>query len=115
MGTTVLNPGETVAGAPHLYAHCSNDTPGAVALLAINTDRSASKTITVSAASERYTLTALELEGTRVDLNGKELKLGAGDSIPQLKGVAVHAGEIALPPASITFLVIRNAQNASCH
>jgi heparanase len=115
MGATVLNPGDAIAGSPHVYAHCSNDSPGAIAILAINTDRSAARTITVSAASERYTLTAPELEGTRVELNGKELKLGAGDAIPQLKGVAVHAGEISLPAASITFLVVRDAQNASCH
>jgi hypothetical protein len=114
MGSTVLNPGESRTGAPHLYAHCSSDTPGGVVLLAINADRGAARTITVSANSERYTLTARELEGTRVDLNGKELRLGAGDSIPQLKGVEVHSGDIALPAASITFLVIRNAHNANC-
>jgi len=114
MGSTVLNPGGSRTGAPHLYAHCLNDTPGGVVLLAINTDRGAARTITVSANSERYTLTAPELEGTHVDLNGKELQLGAGDSIPQLKGIGVPAGEIALPAATITFLVIRNAHNANC-
>ena len=115
MGTTVLNPGETEAGGPHLYASCSSDTPGTVVLLAINNDRNTAKTITVVTAFERYTLTAPELEGARVDLNGKELTLGGGDSIPQLKGVEVQPGAIALPSASITFLVIRDSHNTSCH
>jgi len=114
-GTTVLKPDAPAAEAPHLYAQCLNDVPGGVALLAINNDRNASKTIAVSAAADRYTLTAPNLEGTRVDLNGKELKLGSGDSLPQLGGVRQAAGAIILPPASITFLAIRGAHNANCH
>ena len=61
---------------------------------------------TVPAASEQYTLTAPQLEGTRADLNGKELTLGAGYSIPRFKGVKVPAGVITLPAASVTFLVV---------
>jgi heparanase 1 len=115
MGTTVLNPGKPEAGGPHLYANCSSDTPGAVVLLAINNDRSTAKAITVPVTSVQYALTAPQLEGARVDLNGMELTLGAGDSIPQLKGVEVQPGAVALPAASITFLVIRDSHNASCH
>jgi heparanase 1 len=115
MGTTVLKPIAPAAEVPHLYAHCMNDAPGGVVLLAVNTDRTASKTIRLSVPFERYTLTAPDLEGTRVDLNGRELKLGAGSSIPQLHGVTARSGEISLPAASITFLAIRSAQNASCH
>lgn len=114
MGTTVLKPGATPAPNLHLYAQCLRDVPGGVALLAINADRNASQKLDVSADSERYTLTAPTLEGNRVDLNGKELKLGAGDSIPLLTGVATHSGEITLEPASITFLAVRSANNASC-
>jgi hypothetical protein len=59
-------------------------------------------------------LTAPKLEGNRVDLNGKELKLGAGDSIPSLTGVPTHSGSITLPAASIAFSAIAGANNASC-
>ena len=114
MGTTVLNPNDQTPGAPHWYPHCMNDAPGGVVLLAINTNRTISKTIRLSAPSERYTLTAPDLVGTRVDLNGKQLKLGPGDSIPRLNGVRAPSGEITLPPASITFLAIRGARNANC-
>ena len=102
MGATVLKAGDTA----HVYAQCLNDVPGGVAILAINNDRTVAKTLTMSTASERYTLTSPELESTRVDLNGKELKLGPGDSFPSIAGVPTAAGQVALAPASITFLAI---------
>ena len=114
MGATVLNSNDQTPGVPHFYAHCMDDAPGGVVLLAINTNRTISKTIRLAAPSERYTLTAPDLEGTRVDLNGKQLKLGPGDSIPRLNAVKASSGEITLSPASITFLAIRSARNANC-
>jgi len=114
MGTTVLKPASSGAGDLRLYAHCMDGVPGGVTLLAINTNRHHPQPLAVSAASEQYTLTAPILEGTRVDLNGTELKLVSDDSIPALNGVPVSAGSITLPPASITFLAVRNAKNASC-
>jgi heparanase len=114
IGTTVLKPGVSPTPNLHLYAQCLRNVPGGVALLAINTDRNASQKLEVSANSERYTLTAPKLEDSRVDLNGKELKLGSGDSIPSLTGVPTHSGSIALPTESITFLAIAEANNPSC-
>jgi heparanase 1 len=104
MGATVLKPNASPPPGVHLYAHCLGDVPGGVSLLAINTDRSSSKTLRFSAASELYTMTASNLQDTRVKLNGKELKLGADDSIPQLTGAPTPSGQITLPPASVTFL-----------
>jgi hypothetical protein len=114
MGATVLNPSEPPADGPLVYAHCLNDVPGGVALLILNTDRVVTKMLNVASASQRYTLTAPDLEGTHVDLNGKELKLGSGDSLPQLNGVATRPGPLTLAAASITFLAFRDARNASC-
>jgi hypothetical protein len=113
MGTTVLKAESSTAGL-HLYAQCMSGAPGGVTLLAINTDRGNAQTLTVTAASEQYTMAAPNLEDTRVDLNGKELKLGAGDSILELTGLPTPSGRISLPPASITFLAVREARNASC-
>ena len=56
-------------------------------------------------------MTASKLEDTRVMLNGRELKLGTDDSIPQLEGVRARSGQITVPPASITFLAIPEAHN----
>lgn len=114
MGTTVLKPGVSPAPGLHLYAQCLPNAPGGVTLLTINTDRNASQKLDVSANSERYTLTAPELEASRVDLNGKELELGPGDSIPSLNGVPIRSGFITLPAASITFLALAEANNPSC-
>jgi hypothetical protein len=114
MGTTVLKPNLAATDDVRLYGHCMSNARGGVALLALNTDRTSPKTLTVSAPSERYTLTAPELETTRVELNGKELKLGSDDSLPKLTGVSTASGPVTLPPASITFLAVGNAHNAAC-
>jgi heparanase 1 len=114
-GSTVLESGASPTPTLHVYAHCLRDVPGGVALLAINTDRKASQSLDIATKSQRYTLTATTLEDTHVDLNGSELKLGSNDSIPSMTGVPTDSGRITLPPASVTFLAIPEASNASCH
>ena len=114
MGAVVLDPGAVSAQNLHVYAQCLRDHPGGVAVLIINADENAARTLEVPTASERYTLTAHELQGTQVQLNGVELQLGAGDAIPDLKGSATRAGQVTFAPASITFLAIPKARNASC-
>jgi len=114
MGTTVLDPGPLPAPTLHQLAHCLRNHPGGVALLALNTDKANAQTIEVPTAAERYTLTARELTDRVVLLNGSELKLGAGDALPGLDGTPTHAGKVAFPPASITFLAFPKAHNASC-
>jgi hypothetical protein len=83
-------------------------------LLAINADRNASQELDVPIASERYTLTAKELLDNKVELNGSELKPGSNGDLPQLAGKPQSIGKVAFAPASITFLAIPNAGNASC-
>jgi hypothetical protein len=114
MGTTVLDAGASTAPNLHVYAQCLRYSPGGVALLIINADPAEAKSLEVSAASERYTLTVMSLQDTRVQLNGMELQLGADDALPELKGIATNAGPITFAPASITFLAIPTAENASC-
>ena len=72
MGTTVLDAG--VRNGVHLYAHCRRAARGAVTLLAINTDRTAVATLRLPVASERYTLSADDLQGDEVKLNGTALR-----------------------------------------
>ncbi len=98
----------------HLYAHCLPKRSGGVTLLAINTDRDAAHELTTATKSERYTLSAKDLLGTEVDLNGVALGLGANDALPKMKGKSTAAGAVTLAPASITFLAFPNAKNASC-
>jgi hypothetical protein len=89
------------------------DHPGGVALLAINADRDASHELTVPGGASRYTLTAKDLLGTSVALNGRELKMGPNDTLPPINGEPV-TGTATLPPTSITFLAFPKAINNSC-
>jgi hypothetical protein len=114
MGTTVLKPGDSPAPDLRLYAQCLRNTPGGVALLAINTSRTAPLSLEVPTAAERYTLTAQKLLDTTVALNGTELKLGASDALPPLIATPTRAGTLTFAPASITFLAIPKANNRSC-
>lgn len=114
MGTTVLDPGLKTPPNLHVYAQCLRDHPGGVALLAINLDRTADQSLQLGSSVERYTLSATDLLGTSVELNGTELRLGNDDVLPQISGEPSPAGPIALPPASITFLTFENAGNSAC-
>lgn len=114
MGATVLDIGASPTPNLHVYAQCLRNHPGGVALLVINADPAETKSLEVTTASERYTFTATNLQDTAVQLNGVELQLGADDALPELKGIATHSGPITFAPASITFLAVPKAHNASC-
>jgi hypothetical protein len=114
MGKTVLDSGVPLGAGLHAYAFCLRDAPGGVALLVLNTDRTASQTLSLPAKAERYTLSSADLLSRQVQLNGTELKLAGNDDLPRLAGVAVPAGDLTLAPATITFLAVPGAGNASC-
>jgi heparanase len=114
MGNTVLNAGPSPASSLHLYAQCLRDMPGGVALLVINADKNASLFLEIPMKADRYTLTAAELEGKIVALNGTELRLGVGDSLPALKPQQSRSGKVTFAPASITFLAFPKADNPGC-
>ena len=115
MGTTVLNAGTSPAPGVHLFAHCLAGKPGGVALLAVNTDRGAPQEVVVPLPGERYTLASSKgLLSHEVELNGQALVAGKDGSLPVIKGAATKAGGLALPAASLTFLALPDAGNASC-
>jgi hypothetical protein len=114
MGRTVLNPGPSPAPSLHLYAQCLRDHPGGVALLVINTDRTASQELVVPNPSDRYTLTAKDLLDTTVQLNGTTLRINGDGALPQITGKPIPPGPVRFAPASITFLTIQDARNSSC-
>ena len=114
MGTTVLDAGAAPAKDVALYAHCLKGAPGGVALLALNFSRTESRTIAVPEASQRYTLTAADLMGRSVQLNGKELAVAGDGSVPKLAGVAAGKGDVMLPPVSISVFAVAGAGNPAC-
>lgn len=114
MGTTVLDSGVPISEGRHVYAHCLREVPGGVAILAINNSRTQATTLELPVAAQRYSLTAAPLDSKQVKLNGQLLALGADDALPALHGQPVKAGKLALAPASITFLALKDANNAAC-
>jgi hypothetical protein len=114
MGTTVLDSGVPVREGLHLYAHCLAGQSGGVTLLAINNSRSRAESIEVPMAARRYTLAAQKPEDEQVLLNGRPLKAAADGGLPPLEGQDVPAGRVELPPVTISFLAVPQAQNPSC-
>jgi heparanase len=114
IGATVLDPGVSPIPSLHIYAHCLRGRSGAVALLIINTDLESSGSLDLPTETERYTLAADDLSDTRVQLNGSELKLSTNGDLPLLTGVPTPFGRLTFGPASITFLAVPSAANASC-
>lgn len=114
VGTTVLDPGPTPSGTVHLYAQCMKGKPGGVTLLALNLSRTEPQNLKLPTRANRYTLTATDLMSHAVQLNGKPLQLSAQGDIPTLPGAPEAAGQLTLPPVSISFLTLPDADNPAC-
>jgi hypothetical protein len=114
IGTTVLDAPAPIHSGLHLYAHCLRGTSGGVALLVINADRNAARSLVLPTASLRYTLDAANLLDERVKLNGRTLALEADDEVPTIAGAPTTAGTLTFEPATITFLAVPEAQNEAC-
>jgi heparanase len=114
MGRTVLDDGVPLQAGLHVYAHCLRGIHGGVALLIINTDRTASHQLILAGASLRYTLDAVDVNGADVRLNGRTLTLNASGGLANLEGAPASAGVATFDPATITFLAISSANNSAC-
>ena len=115
MGSVVLDAGEQLDPHTYIYAHCLRDSPGGVAVVALNTHRGATSKLTIPGVSERYTLSAEDsLETHTVLLNGAVLALDEDFGLPELTGKPVEGNTIELEPVSITFLTSPEAGNAAC-
>ena len=114
MGTTVLESGIEIQDGLHVYAHCLRGSPGGVALLAINNNRTAPSTIAIPTGGDRYTLAAGNLDSRQVQLNGTELALATNDELPTFSGVAMLPGNVTLGPATISFFALPRAGNNAC-
>lgn len=105
MGEMVFDPAAKAEGL-RVYVHAGRGDPDAIAVLILNLDRKAGRAVTLPGPCRRYTLSADPLDGGDVMLNGTVLRLGPDDALPPLDGVALEAGRVTLPPASITFLTM---------
>jgi hypothetical protein len=114
MGATVLDPQISPAPNVYVYSHCLQNHSEGVALLVVNADERRAYELNLPVGSQRYMLTARQLQGISVQLNGNTLGLSSNGDVPQLTGEPMLAGRVGFAPASITFLAIPNANNSSC-
>jgi heparanase len=54
------------------------------------------------------------LDAAVIRLNGRELKLEADDSVPELHAVGAAAGHVRIAPITIEFLAVPGADNPAC-
>jgi hypothetical protein len=114
MGGTVLDPKLSNVPNAYGYAQCLKGSPGGVSLLVINADQQRALELSLPKEGVRYTLTAKHLEDRTVQLNGHTLHLDSDGNLPTFQGQPVEAGSVTFAPASITFLTLKNANNANC-
>ncbi|GAB7550998.1 hypothetical protein NRB_04940 [Novosphingobium sp. 11B] len=114
MGETVLDSRRAgIASDMWIYAHCQRGVSGGVTFLAINPDPGASRTLRVKGRADVFSLTQVESQPGNAALNGKELQLGDGDTLPPLIA-RQQRDAITVPRASINFITVPGAGNPSC-
>jgi hypothetical protein len=105
MGTKVYDTGLSVEGLD-VFVHNLKGSSNGYGILIVN-PKDAASTITIPVRAEKYLLTADSLQSKTMRLNGKELKLAAGETLPTIKGEKIAAGGVKLPPHSMMFLALK--------
>ncbi|WP_297099992.1 hypothetical protein [uncultured Draconibacterium sp.] len=106
MGTKVYNM-ETQTDGPDIFIHNLKNSKNGFAVMIVNPEDKETS-IEIPANAERYLLTADEILAKSVRLNGELLKLNSNDTLPEIKGEKVKAGEVKIPGQSILFLTFSN-------
>lgn len=108
MGTTVYDSGEAIRMGAHVFAHSRKDGKEGVVYLVINNSETDTTTVELPKDAERYTLAGKDgnKRATVMTLNGKDLVLGEGNTLPTFEPVAQPAGKVELAPMTCTFFVL---------
>ena len=109
-----MDPGLVPAKNVRVYAQCMKDSSGGVTLMVLNMDKTSETLLKLPVAGERYTLSAPDLFGQSVLLNGRELKAEPDGTVPTIEGEASKPGATSFPPLSITFVEMPLAGNGQC-
>lgn len=89
-----------------VFAHNLKNSSKGIAVLIIN-PKDAECSVNIPANAEQYLLTADELQTKIVKLNGTVLELKQDDTLPEIKGQKVKAGEVQIPAHGILFLTFK--------
>lgn len=96
---------QNVEGA-HVYCHSRKDGKAGYVYLIINNSWTETTTVNLEGSAEVYALSGKTGMRSRVmTLNGNDLVLGANDTLPELKGIAV-AGKVEVKPGECVFIVV---------
>ncbi len=107
MGETVYANHEVNVEGAHVYAHSRKDGEKGVVYLVINNSWTETTTVKLPKKAEVYALTGNgKMRSRTMLLNGKELKLGENDELPELKGVTVKSRKLDIAPGGCTFIVL---------
>jgi hypothetical protein len=103
MGTKVFDAGVLTDGVD-VFAHSLKNSSKGIAVLIVN-PKDSEYSIEIPAKAEKYLLTSEEdLQTKTIKLNGVVLQLKPDETMPDIKGEKIKAGEVQLPPQSILFL-----------
>ncbi len=102
MGTKVYN-AEMLADGPDIFIHNLKNSANGFAVMIVN-PKEEQTSIKIPAKAEKYLLTADEILSKSVKLNGEVLKLNADDTLPEINGEKIKAGQVVIPGQSILFL-----------
>ena len=106
MGSTAYDTAEPIREGAHVYAHSRADGKPGKAYLIINNSRTDATTVALPKDAEVYQLSAETLRAETMLCNGRALVLGEGNALPEMAPVAAKAGELTLPAATCTFIVL---------
>lgn len=106
MGNIAYDTAEPIREGAHVYAHSRADGKPGKAYLIINNSRTDTTTVALPKDAEVYQLSAETLRAETMLCNGKALVLGEGNALPEMAPVAAKAGELTLPAATCTFIVL---------
>lgn len=102
MGTNVYDAGLSIDG-PDIFIHNLKNSSKGFAVLVVNPENTDWQ-VTIPSRADQYLITANELQTKTIELNGKTLKLKSDETLPEIKGVRIKAGNVVMPPYSIMFL-----------
>jgi hypothetical protein len=106
MGTTVYDSEIPVSEGAHVFCHSRKDGKDGCVYLVINNSLTEATSVELPGEATRYTLDGNgNMRSTVAYLNGRALKLGEEDSLPNLDGEVV-TGTVELAPGSCTFFVM---------
>ena len=117
MGTSIV--AARTQGAPptlRVYAACTRGNAGAT-LLALNLDPRHPARLSLprtTSAAQLYVVTAPQLLGRQVRLNGRTLQVGHGGAVPPTPGKALGTRSATVPPASYAFVSLPGVGPARC-